>query len=548
MASDLLHWLDQPDLHRAVAVATEHIARHPDDAMAYRVLGEAQFRLGDTIAGIASLAHSLSLDPAHDTFLMLARALRAIASLDKALSVLEAGLQTHETSDGLLGEWVDIHVQQGAGAACEQVLQERVADSSAPASGWHQLGRLFHLRGDLERAADAYQNALQREGTHATWWDELGNVQMSAEAFAQAADSYTRAVQCNPQHLHASSNLGLALHAAGRLPEAIAAFDRALLLAPSSPELRMNRCLSLMLSGRRSEGFREYEWRRHVASFRLPPPDPRLDWDGSDLGDHDLLILPEQGLGDVLQFCRFVPLIKKTRVVRTVYFAAPPKLLPILSSLPDVTVIDETKPLPPAARRAYLLSLPHLLGATDDSVLSSGPYLMPPAADRERWKERLTAQPGFRVALAWQGNPNGVPARSVPFEHISRLLRSPTARYMIIQKFDGRETLHTTPGLTFEDLDADNRTFIDTAAIMLASDVVVTNDTATGHLAGALGCETWLMTMHVPDWRWSLHGETTPWYPSTRFYRQPSPGDWGPVVGRIDNDIRARVAALKATS
>ncbi len=266
---------------------------------------------------------------------------------------------------------------------------------------------------------------------------------------------------------------------------------------------------------------------------------------GEPLPGGTLLVQAEQGLGDTLQFCRYLAPLRQRSGARII-FQAQPRLLPLLSSCTGVDVL-----VPFGAnvdswdRRVDLLSLPHLLRDQIPEPQPLGAYLRPDDARLTTWRHRLRRRKKLRIALAWQGNPEGYLAsrRSIPFETLLPLFQiSSDLEFVIVQKFDGRETLARHSDLGFIDLDRENVDFQDTAAILACSDILLTSDSASVHLGGALGVETWLMRMRVPDWRWTM-GPDCPWYRSVRFFRQGQDHAWGPVVADVAQALRLRLTS-----
>jgi hypothetical protein len=294
----------------------------------------------------------------------------------------------------------------------------------------------------------------------------------------------------------------------------------------------------LLLEGNFAQGWPEYDWRRWHKDVARPFPQPL--WDGSPLKGRTLLLHAEQGLGDTLQFIRY-----SARVPRDggrVVLECQPALLPLLRGLPG---LDQVLPLgaalPPFDVQAPLPSLPGLFGTTADSIPAEVPYLR---ADPERvgqWRRELGPGDGFTVGIAWQGNPKnkGDRRRSVALSRFVPLAEVPGVRLCSLQVGAGTEQL---AGADFPLLDLGSRLtdFVDTAAAVSCLDLVVCVDTALAHLAGALGKPVWLAVASAPDWRWLLGRPDSPWYPTLRLFRQPSPGDWQSVFAQLAAALRQR--------
>ena len=261
-------------------------------------------------------------------------------------------------------------------------------------------------------------------------------------------------------------------------------------------------------------------------------------WDGRSLKGKTILVFAQRGLGDTIQFVRFLPLVKARG--GTVLFECAAGLIPLLEGIAGIDqFLAAGKPLPPFDVQAPLLSLPGILGTTLQTIPADVPYLRADPALVEFWRQELNSLDGFKIGIAWQGNPL-YPAdkfRSIPFHHFEKLARVPKVRLVSLQKGPGCEQIQAgaerIPILELGDrLDAKGA-FLDTAAIMMNLDLVVTVDTAIEHLAGALAVPVWTVHWFVPDWRWFLDRDDSPWYPTMRLFRQKQLGDWNEVFDRI---------------
>jgi len=287
-----------------------------------------------------------------------------------------------------------------------------------------------------------------------------------------------------------------------------------------------------LLRGAFAAGWEENEWRFKAGATYVPQSDkPR--WAGEALAGRTLLIRAEQGLGDTIQFCRYLsPLSARGQVL----FEAQPGLRHLLGGLLDPSrIVEVGAALPAFDIWCPLLSLPRLLAIEPPPP----PYLAADAGRVAAWRQRIGMR-GRRIGIAWQGNPNAAAerGRSIPLHEFLPLAQVPGVRLISLQKHHGLEQLASVPpGLTVETLgegfDAGPDAFIDTAAVMQCLDMVITSDTSVAHLAGALGRPVWLALQRVPDWRWLLEGEDCAWYPTMRVFRQTRRGDWGGVFARM---------------
>jgi tetratricopeptide (TPR) repeat protein len=359
---------------------------------------------------------------------------------------------------------------------------------------------------------------------------------------AEAVEAYDRTLAMIPNHVAAWGSRGVALQALNRHADAIASFDRALALAPEFADAHFNKSLALLAAGDYPRGQAEYEWRWKRSGTDGRRHDfTRPLWLGeTPLQNKTILLHAEQGLGDTIQFARYVaPLAQAgARVVLEVH----PELKPMLSRLDGcAAVIARGEPRPAHDVHCPLGSLPLALKTELASVPAAIPYLSADAERVGRWRPRLEAFGGPRVALVWAGNAAHANDRnrSLPLAKLAVLWADGRARFVSLQR-DPRsgdaEVLAAAPVLSLGSELAD---FDDTAAVLAACDLVITVDTSVAHLAGALGRPLWVLLPFASDWRWTPEGDRSRWYPSARLFRQPRPGDWESVIARVARDLPA---------
>jgi len=334
-----------------------------------------------------------------------------------------------------------------------------------------------------------------------------------------------------PDSVVVLNNLGMAALALGALAEAERRFADAIALQPDSAEAHFNRATPLFLLGRDAEAWSEYEWRWRVGRFeKAPGTAPR--WSGEPLGERRLLVHEEQGLGDALQFARYLPMMKERH--RNLVFFGHSRLANLFrASFPDIEIASQPD-IPSHDVAAPLLNLPRLLDQIGRPP-PAPPYLKGPAA------HRIEAQDRLRVGLVWGGNP-GHPRdheRSIPLAMLAPWLEIPGIAWVGLMVAPGNGDIERCG---FEPKIADLAPALrdpDNAAACIAGlDLLVSVDTAYCHLAGALGLPVWTLLTWIPDWRWRLSGSTTEWYPSMRLFRQPARGAWAPVIAEVGNALR----------
>jgi tetratricopeptide (TPR) repeat protein len=404
----------------------------------------------------------------------------------------------------------------------------------------NRANALLRLERPLE-SAEAFRAALRFTPHDPELHLNLGNALEALDQLPAALQSVEQALALQPRLAAAHVNRANLLQRLSRHGEALEAYGQALALDPGNVDANWNRALLLLLLGDFAAGWAGYEWRwrrqlREIEARDLGAP----LWLGQEsLEGRTILLHGEQGLGDTIQFMRYVPGVaaRGGRIVLEVF--AP--LAGFLANFPGVSqVVRRGDPLPPFDLQCPLLSLPLALGVIPP-LESPEPYLAPDPAKARLWAERLGPARGLRVGLVCSGSRThgGDARRSIPFDLIAaRLPAGPD--YHLLQKDireDDREALAARQDLTvWADSLGD---FSDTAALVAQMDVVVSVDTSVAHLAGAIGRPARVLIPFEPDWRWRLEGDTTPWYPRMRLYRQTVRGDWSGPLERIGQDLMA---------
>lgn len=400
-------------------------------------------------------------------------------------------------------------------------------------------GNVKLARQDKRQAEALYRQALELDAGHAPALFNLGNLAMGRDDFESAQTFFAKAHELAPGDPRLANNLAMAMKEQGRLDEAERILRQAIAVSPDFAEAHWNLATILFLNGNWKEGFKEAEWRWEMDSFTTPRREFGCEaWDGRKLAGETLLIHAEQGLGDAIQFIRYVPLLAG-QAKRLVVEADPHLAALFQRSYPMSEIVERGRPLPRADAHLPLMSAPHFLGL----LPAKAPYLR---ADPERvayWKRRLGSGPW--VGLSWQGNPthHADRRRSLKLAALLPLLDLPGLRLASLQRGAGREQLFQ---LTDRPLDLGDEndpeigaSFDNTAAMIEAMDIIVSPDTAVAHLGGALGKPVCLLLPHIPDWRWQMTGGTTAWYSSVTLFRQPEPGDWATPIGQIVERLKA---------
>jgi tetratricopeptide (TPR) repeat protein len=467
----------------------------------------------------------------------LGRHAQALSSFDKALALDPAFAETwynRGISLRALGR------PQDAIASFDKAITLRPSDAEAHnnrALALNALRRHAEALSSLDRAI-ALNPGLAETHTN------RGNALVGLNRPADALSSFDRALVLNPDLAEAWCNRGDALHDLNRPDDAEASFRQALLRRPDLAEAHFGLSLTLLSLGRYDEGFRHHEWRKKRATPDGARSFPQPLWFGdSPIAGKTLFIHPELFLGDMINMCRFAPLAEAKGA--KVILAAQEPLRAMLQSLsPTLTLIGEHETPPRFDLHCPLMSLPLAFQTTLQTVPATVPYLHPDPARTASWQDKIGAH-GFRIGICWQGSAASVAMdRTFPVTRFSEISKLPNVRLISLQTGEGTEQLAALPSVeTYDEPGAGLRPFEDTAAMMANLDLVITADTAIAHLAGALGRPTWIALKHVPDWRWGLSCDTTPWYPTVRLFRQIASNDWSPVFEALTAATAAVAAA-----
>jgi hypothetical protein len=480
---------------------------------------KAQPRSPDALSNLALVMHALKRDD------------EALASLDKALALAPGHLDALNNRGNIL---LDLKRPAEAIAAFDAVLN--VAPRHLQA-----LVNRGNARTDLGNQQDAladFDAALALAPGHPLALYNRGNALRLLGRAVEALAAYDGALAAAPNHLNAWLNRGMALALLNRHQDALASYHRALALQADHAEAHFNAAMSLLTLGDYARGLPEYEWRWKRAGMSVRKDLRRPEWRGDvPLSGKTILLHAEQGLGDTVMFCRYAPFL--ARAGAKVVLEVQPELKRLLACLDGVSlVVARGEPLPPFDLHCPLAGLPLACKTDFSNIPSEIPYLRAPGALIETWRPRL-AGPLPRVALAWSGRAAHANDRnrSLSLTELAPLLAADDVRFVSVQhepRTADAERLAREPRIMH--LGGELTDLANTAAVLSLCDLVVCVDTSIAHVAGALGRPTFVLLPFQPDWRWTL-GETSPWYPAMRLFRQPSPGDWTSVIARVRDEL-----------
>lgn len=396
------------------------------------------------------------------------------------------------------------------------------------------------VQGDLAVAVDYYRRLVAALPQNALARANFGYMVERTGATEAAVEIYRQALALEPNQPVVLGNLGVALADLGRIDAAIGCYRQALTLDPDNADAHNGLGLALLLKGDYAAAWPHHEHRPRdwVGQFAIPR------WKGEPIAGQRILLHAEQGMGDTLQFVRYVPMVaaRGGRVV----LATVPALAPLFDGMPGVEeLVTGTRPPGDLAWHCPLMSLPLAFGTTRDTIPGPWPYLRAPADRLAPWRDRVGGDGVVKVGLVWKGQPKlrRDRDRSLPAAKLAPLAGIAGVRYYALQKTaDGSGFADLPAALGATDLADGFSDYAETAAALMALDLVVTVDTSVAHLAGALGRPVWLLISKVPDWRWGEQGSDSPWYPSVRLFRQTVAGVWDDVVADVAHALVERIS------
>jgi len=488
-------------LQAAEAAYREVLNGDPNHAQAWHCFGKLAHQAGDLEAANRCIARAIGLKPDYaEAHLDLGNVFKDQGRRDEALACYRKAVE-------LKSDYAEAHCNIGLAA---------------------------HDAGKFDEAVAHYRQAIGLKPDFAEAHYNLGNALQEFGDNDAALASYRRALGLKPEFAEAHNSLGVVYQQMGDLEQAATCYRRALELNAALADANCNYAQLLLLTGDFLPAWPRYElrWGRTGSQprrFRQP------QWDGGPLTGKTILLHAEQGLGDTIQFIRYVPLVKQLGA--RVILACQPELLPLLANYPGVDQLVGAE----VGRLAFdvhapLLSLPGIFKTTLDTIHAKSPYLAADPALVVQWRDKLSAIQGFRIGINYRGTPR-LRQRDIPIDCFAKLGELPDVRLISLQK--GRVgSAHATIVDLGPDFDTAHGAFMDTAAIMMNLDLVITSDTSIPHLAGALGVPVWVALPYIPDWRWLLDRADSPWYPTMRLFRQKQPGDWAGVFAEIEAALR----------
>jgi tetratricopeptide (TPR) repeat protein len=565
-------------LYRRVLLA------YPQHFDSLHLLGVIRYQRGEYAEAIRQIDVALTINPnVADAYNNRGNALKklrrfedALASYDKAIALKPDDAASFNNRGSVLK---DLMRFDEATADFEKAIALKPDFSEA----FNNRGNLLWSLKRAEQALPYYDRAIALRTDNADAFNNRGNALKELKRFEEAFASYDRATKLKPDYAEAFYNRGTTLFELGRIEEAladlakavrlkpdyaeafynrgttlkelkrfdeaIADFDHAIALKPDYVDALWNRSMCRLQLGRFREGWIDYEWRWHTTQMMAHRRAFRQrQWNGSsDISGKTILLHMEQGFGDAIMAARYIPRV--AAMGARVILGVPAPLVPLLAEVAGVAQITtRDDALPAFDMHCPMMSLPAAFDTTLETIPTQVPYLSVPETHAKKWSDRIPQSDRPRVGLSWAGNPHFKhdADRSIGLGPMLPLLARQNVQWFSLQKEvrDGDAAiLRGHPGVTH--LGNAIESFADTAAIINSLDLVISSDTSVVHLAGALGKPVWILLQFVPDWRWLLDRDDSPWYPSARLFRQPERNNWQAVVANVERALDALSAGSR---
>ena len=506
-------FLKKGNLNSAIESLLTTIRIRPKDSKALNMLGFIFFKKGEMKISINYYSKAIELSPQNEKlYNNLAIAYSKSGNLDAALSTYLKALKIDSNNFSTL----------------------------------FNLGKIYHQKGDSENALKTFRKVLRLKNVNSLdlVFNEIGITYQKKEDFHSAIKAYSKAIKINKKLIQSFNNLGYAQFQLEDFDSATSSFLKAIKLDPENAIARTSLSRIYLQDGNYKEGLKNYEYRFKTSNARnIPHASPNIPvWSGQDhQRPEKLLVVSEQGLGDTLQFMRFLPLLRRKN--QKVYFCAQEKLHGLIKK----SKID-LDPLSPNKANKFsggewipLLSVPKLLNICPKNQIIKAPYIYADNFLSKKWKVLFSKYEEKIIGIHWQGNPESEEGthkgRSLLLKEFSVLAENSKCKFLSLQKGYGEEQIKDC---SFKNKFVSFQTevnkiwdFVEISSIIANCDLIITSDSAVAHLAAGMGKRTWLLLQKIPDWRWGLKGSHTFWYENMELFRQVESNNWREVMLRV---------------
>ena len=525
----------QGKLETAIYYYQQFLADKPDNAEVHNNLAIALVQQGRLAEALTHFQQALQLKPNYvQAHYNLALALKANGKLEEAIAHYRRTVELQPNHADAYNNLGNALLEWGKLEAAIASYQQAIKLVPTYAKAYSNLAIVLTKFGRIGEAIANCQRAIQLNPNCADAYYNMGNALQDRDSYREAIAWYQKFLQFQPNSGDAYNNIARSLIELGEIKRAIATYKKSLMLQPGNPGFHKNLGIALLLSGNLKSGFIEYEWRWRCPGFIQTKPSDRSPnlWDGSYLPNSTILLYAEQGLGDAIQFIRYVYLVRE-RVGRVIV-ECPQALLKLFRTIKDIDLlVEQGSKLPKFDTSALLMSLPRIFRTTLETIPDRVPYLE--TRELETAIQLPTSNPpdpvpNLKVGIVWKTNKTSPTyrQRSCQLTDFLPLLSIPGISFWSLQKDVSKSEREKAPSHLIV-LDEQLQDFADTATIVEQLDLIITVDTAVAHLAGAMGKKVWVLLPFSCDWRWMLNCQESPWYPTMRLFRQPRSGDWSTV-------------------
>lgn len=528
-------------LDEAVEIYKLAIDLNPNDAEIYNNLGNVLTKCGKPDEALNSFKQAARLKPRS------AEILCNLGAAFQELENMEEAVVNYKKAISLNPDNAKAHNNLGTALKKQCKLEEAEKSYNQAIELCHDYAEAHNNRGNtlqslkrLDESITSYRRAITIKLHYAEAHYNCGSALNEQKRFDEALIYMKRAIEIKPDYAEAYNILGATLAELGNLVEATANYSHAIELKPDYADAHLSKSFISLLKGDYKTGWQGYEWRLRKKGY-TNRTFQQSKWDGSSLKGKTILVHSEQGMGDSIQFVRYLPMVQAQggRVI----FECVPELFHLLKHCTGMDKIIARSASGKISEQfdvhAHLLSLPRLFNTTLDSIPSDVTYITADSKLTERWRLRLNDDHKYKAGIVWAGNPNHAKdkSRSCSLSDFATLAGIPEVSFYSLQKGPTSIEADTWPERNMINLDNELKDFADTAAVIANLDIVISVDTSVVHLAGALGKTVWTLLPFVPDWRWQLERDDSPWYPSMRLFRQTKMYDWNGVFEQVKESL-----------
>jgi tetratricopeptide (TPR) repeat protein len=466
-----------------------------------------------------------------------------LKNYETALSILLHSIKLRPDQSYIVVKILHIFVSLSQPQKAINFCQDIMSKGYKRAEFYFEIARLYKRLNDPVNVHNSLKKATETNPNFYQAWNDLANLYRGMAKFKDALGAYNKAIKAKPNYAEGFNNRGHLLQDFKMHKEALADYNEALKIIPNYSIAYINKALVLLMMGEYIEGWNLYEWRRGAYKKNDRGIHKPLWLGDISLAGKTILIYGEQGIGDVIQFSRYIENFKSmsTRVI----FEVPKSLIPLcVDLLPhDYQVISYGEVLPEFDFYCPIMSLPCAFKTDINNIPNKVPYFFASQDKQAEWKKILGQKKNFRVGLAWSGlkgryiDKNPCRNRSIPILFLKELMTLPLDFHSLHIEFKSEDEKETAKNFGIQLHDHRIKSFADTAALMCEMDLILTIDTSVAHLAGALGLNFWVMLPFSTDYRWTENLEKSPWYPTSKLYRADKPGNWAFVIDLVKKDL-----------